>query len=1322
MRITEISVKTIILSLLLCFGMGARADNVVTISSPQGAPGEEVSVSISLTNSDAVSSLQVSIPMDENLTLVEGSGQLGSRCSGHSLTVGINDGALQVFIYSMNMAAISGNSGEVATFKVKLGNQPKTVSLSPTKTVLMNTSGMPVTASTENGSVTIKSAKAEYSMMEVDFGEVPIRSTYTKTVRVTNVGNADLVISSLEFSDVNVFSTTTTLPLTVSPGGSGELNITYVPVNRGSIERTLKVGCNSSSKLNTIKLKAQPFAVNELHVQPVSGISDEEVTVPMTMNNMDAISGYQVEFVMPEQLEFVEGSFALSDRKQDHTSAVSLNEGVLRIIVYSQNDKPLTGDDGEIGSFKVKLVGRNSVELKPSKAVLSATIDNKVENVISAVYGGQVTISSPRISTDNSLDFGAVSITENAEKTLTVRNYGSAPLTISRVVFDSEDFSIKESLPITIETYRSQSLTVVCNSVEQTSFETKMQIYSNDPDLRMKEVKVTGSRFAPNYFTISTPDVTIEENLSINISVNTYDAISGVQFDLVYPEQYYEPFDDNFILEDRAKGMTVTSRQTSSNTLKYFCYFLSGGSIAAGEGKVLTIQMKPKGESVPVGTYKVNVKDIKLGTSELADKYAGADGESSFKVYVEEPVTITAKSYTIAYGDDLPNFEYETSGATLVGIPEISCEATATSPVGIYDILISKGSVTNNKDTYVNGTLTITKAPLKIKAGTYTRKQGEENPEFTLTYEGFKNGEGTEVLTAKPTATTTATKESAPGDYAVNVSGAVAGNYEISYVPGTLTVTEADPVTVTAKSYTRFYGEANPSFGYDSEGATLVGIPEVTCAADATSPVGTYEIVVNKGSVSNYNVTYEKGTLTIKKAPLTIKAGTYARKQGEDNPVFPLEYEGFKNGETADVLTKKPEATCEATKDSPTGDYVVTVSGGEAENYDISYVPGTLKVSDADVVILTAVSCKRVYGDSNPTFEFISSGADLVGTPEITCEATATSDVGTYPIVIKKGTVSNYNVEYVEGKLTITKAPLTVKADNQTRKQGEENPEFTVTYDGFKNEETETVLTKKPTVACEATKESAPGDYAITVGGAEAKNYEISYEPGTLTVVAADGVVVKAKSYTRYYGEANPVFEYETEGAELIGTPKITCAADAKSAVGTYDIIIEKGGVTNYNDKYVKGTLTIKKAPLTIKAGEYTRKQGEKNPEFTLTYEGFKNDENEDVLTKKPEATCEADEDSEAGEYKVTVSGAEAQNYEITYKDGVLTVIAPEQTIIKGDANGDGTVNAADIVEVVNFIMGHPSAKFKEDAADANGDGVVNAADIVAIVNIIMGN
>lgn len=63
--------------------------------------------------------------------------------------------------------------------------------------------------------------------------------------------------------------------------------------------------------------------------------------------------------------------------------------------------------------------------------------------------------------------------------------------------------------------------------------------------------------------------------------------------------------------------------------------------------------------------------------------------------------------------------------------------------------------------------------------------------------------------------------------------------------------------------------------------------------------------------------------------------------------------------------------------------------------------------------------------------------------------------------------------------------------------------------------------------------------------------------------------------------------------------------------------------------------------------------------------------------------------------------------------------LSPDDTL-KGDANGDGNVDSADIIEIVNFIMGRKSNKFNETNADANGDNTVNAADIVAIVNIIM--
>ena len=53
----------------------------------------------------------------------------------------------------------------------------------------------------------------------------------------------------------------------------------------------------------------------------------------------------------------------------------------------------------------------------------------------------------------------------------------------------------------------------------------------------------------------------------------------------------------------------------------------------------------------------------------------------------------------------------------------------------------------------------------------------------------------------------------------------------------------------------------------------------------------------------------------------------------------------------------------------------------------------------------------------------------------------------------------------------------------------------------------------------------------------------------------------------------------------------------------------------------------------------------------------------------------------------------------------------------KGDLNGDGVVDANDLVALVNMIAaGDASA-----TADLNDDGVVNAADVVKLANIIMG-
>lgn len=91
------------------------------------------------------------------------------------------------------------------------------------------------------------------------------------------------------------------------------------------------------------------------------------------------------------------------------------------------------------------------------------------------------------------------------------------------------------------------------------------------------------------------------------------------------------------------------------------------------------------------------------------------------------------------------------------------------------------------------------------------------------------------------------------------------------------------------------------------------------------------------------------------------------------------------------------------------------------------------------------------------------------------------------------------------------------------------------------------------------------------------------------------------------------------------------------------------------------------------------------------------------------------------GNYEATIT-----NIVVTKQDGTQLKLSDSKfnivvtNIIKGDANGDGEVNVSDIVEIVNYIMGKPSANFVQAAADLNGDGEVNVTDIVKVVSIIM--
>ncbi|WP_337875532.1 MBG domain-containing protein [Elioraea sp.] len=255
-------------------------------------------------------------------------------------------------------------------------------------------------------------------------------------------------------------------------------------------------------------------------------------------------------------------------------------------------------------------------------------------------------------------------------------------------------------------------------------------------------------------------------------------------------------------------------------------------------------------------------------------------------VYGEQPVLVVtgqtlAKVYgtTVAPGasidasalrpKDGPLATVLTGGttSTSAGAPDSAAVgAYATSPVAA---LTARGAAQRYALVLVDGTLTVTPAPLTVTANDATRTYGAANPAFSATYAGFVLGEGPGVLGGTLTFATPATPGSPVGGYAITPSGLTSGNYAITFVPGTLTVTPA-PLTVTANDATRPEGQPNPPFSATYAGFVLGEGPGVlggtlTFATPATpaSPPGAYPIAPSGLTSGNYAIIFVNGLLTI---------------------------------------------------------------------------------------------------------------------------------------------------------------------------------------------------------------------------------------------------------------------------------------------------------------------------------------------------------------------------------------------------------------------------------------------------------------------------
>ncbi|MBL4642306.1 MAG: hypothetical protein JKY44_01820, partial [Flavobacteriaceae bacterium] len=242
----------------------------------------------------------------------------------------------------------------------------------------------------------------------------------------------------------------------------------------------------------------------------------------------------------------------------------------------------------------------------------------------------------------------------------------------------------------------------------------------------------------------------------------------------------------------------------------------------------------------------------------------------------------------------------------------------------------------------------------------------------------------------------------------------------------------------------------------------------------------------------------------------------------------------------------------------------------------------------------------------------------------------------------------------------------------------------------------------------------------FTISGGDSGNYSLT-QPTLSADISTATLTITADDQTKAYGDANPAFTISYSGfknsetsAVLTTVPTASSIATPTTNVGDVDIDVSGGLDDNYDFLYVKGTLTIGKATLTVTGDDQTKDYGDANPAFTISYSGFKNSETSAVLTTEPTGSSIATPTTNVGDVDIDVSSGLDDNYDFLYVKGtltigkaILTVTGDDQTRDYGDANPSFTISYS------GFQNGDTSADLTtEPIASSIATATTNVGDV----------
>lgn len=696
-----------ILFLLTIASLTISASNSLSLPTLSGKPQDTLSVFVQLDCADAVTAIEVVLPLSPYIRYVDVSAVLNTaRSNGHALYARSANDTLYVQIYSLSLSALQETSGELFSFRLALLNEPQVLTLQPL-VKMVDAQGQSLSATVAAGQITTLAPKIAILTPTIDYGHHPIRQTYTQYLSLQNIGTSPLTIDSLSLpATLFAYDGKTH---TIAAGATEDIPIRYAPVQRGAYSGKLHIysdGTNAALRVNSeVTIVADPFSVNELHVGSASGIADSLVTIPLTMNNMEPIVAMQCAFRLPKELVFDTGSLCVSTaRTNGHAVFSSVQGDTLSLYIYSPTNQPLLLEDGEVASFRLRLNGNSGTYyLTPIDVILSNVTS---ENMVSATSGGSVYIRSPRLYCDDNIIFSDSPVTEETNSTLTVRNTGDAPLVLERATFLAEGYHVAETLPISIDSWSETTLTVVYQPSVEGDVSTIMNLYTNDPTARMKAIPLSGHIYEPNSLSVAGTNDPKSGAYTLSVSLSNYSDIVAVQFD-VHWISAMTTSKTQCTPSLRMQQHSYAVSQIGDADYRILVYSLENTSISGHDGELLQLLFSPPEDStVNYNGTTITVDNIVLSNIRGEHKQS----QSAVTHFVDQspsPTDITTPatcSYLVypnpatdivhLHGDDIARVQVFSSAGTLVyathpsgASPDLVLDVHAWA-AGVYTVVL----------------------------------------------------------------------------------------------------------------------------------------------------------------------------------------------------------------------------------------------------------------------------------------------------------------------------------------------------------------------------------------------------------------------------------------------------------------------------------------------------------------------------------------------------------------------------------------------------------------------------------------------------------